>query len=810
MTFLIKNKSLLVTIVSLFVNALLSHSQNIKVINKVTKATVSGVAIYNKNKTQSQVTNLDGEAHLDQFKNDEILYFQHINFQKKVLKKAKIINSTILLTPNTQDLDEIVISASKFEQTKRDIPKKIASVSAKTIAFTNPQTSADLLESTGQVYVQKSQLGGGSPIIRGFSTNRLLITVDGVRMNNAIFRSGNLQNVISVDPFSVENTEVILGAASVIYGSDAIGGVMGFYTKKPKLSLTDSLHTETNAVLRYATASEEKTAHIGINLGYKKWGLLTNASYTDFNDLRMGKNGPDAYLRPEFVITNNNIDTIVKNRNPLLQRFSGYNQINIMQKALYQPKENLSFNLGVFYTASSDVPRYDRLIRPNDDGQLRSAEWLYGPQRWFMANLNSIKLSSRSNLYDKINFNAAYQKFNESRIDRNFQSLNRRVREEKVDALSFNLDFEKKITNKTKLFYGLEYVYNTINSEAQNVIINTGNVENAVTRYPDGSSWQSSALYTSIKYKPNTKLVFQSGLRYNIINSKADFEANNVFLNLPFNETKNNSDALTGTAGITWLLNEQVQWKFNLGTAFRAPNIDDIGKVFDSEPGSVVVPNENLKPEYAYNGDLGLRLNFGKTFTIDTGTYYTYLDNALVRRNGDLNGLTQIIYDGELSNVQSVQNASKAWIYGFEIGAKLQFNEALKFTSQYNIIGGTEETDTVEVPARHVAPNFGNAHLIWKKNKLQADAFINFNGTLSSNQLAPSELGKAFLYALDDNGDPFSPSWYTLNLRTQYQLNKMLLLTSSVENITDQRYRTYSSGISAPGRNLILSLKYNL
>jgi hemoglobin/transferrin/lactoferrin receptor protein len=94
----------------------------------------------------------------------------------------------------------------------------------------NPQTSADLLANSGHVFVQKSQLGGGSPMIRGFSTNRVLITVDGIRLNNAIFRGGNVHNVISINPFNIEKTEIILGSGSVIYGSDAIGGVMNFYT----------------------------------------------------------------------------------------------------------------------------------------------------------------------------------------------------------------------------------------------------------------------------------------------------------------------------------------------------------------------------------------------------------------------------------------------------------------------------------------------------------------------------------------------------------------------------------------------------
>jgi len=809
MTFLDKNKKQFLISLIIFCLCFQVKAQDIIVLNKNTQEPVVGVAIFNKTKSKSVITNFYGKANLDSFEAFEIIYFKHLSFKLFPIKKKLISNSEVRLTPTAQGLDEIVISGSKFKENKRDIPKKIVSVNASEIAFQNPQTSADLLKSTGQVYIQKSQLGGGSPIIRGFSTNRLLITVDGVRMNNAIFRGGNIQNVISIDPFSINSTEVALGAGSVIYGSDAIGGVMSFYTKKPKVSFTDSTYIKTNAVLRYASASQEKTGHLDVNYGFKKLAFITSASYTSFNDLRMGSNGPEDYLRPEFVVTSNNEDVIVENNNPNIQKFSGYNQFNIMQKARYEAQENLSFGLGLFYTATSNTPRYDRLIRYRGDS-LRSAEWYYGPQKWFMSNLDVTKLSSNSNLYNKIKATVAYQNFKESRVDRNFQSEIRNIREESVDAFSFNIDFEKIVTKKINFFYGLEYIHNTISSLGfqENIITNAN--EPTVSRYPDGSTWQSAAVYTSLKYKPNTTIVLQTGLRYNNVVSKADFTKNNTFLNLPFIGANNSSSALTGTAGLSWLPNKILQWKFNFSSAFRAPNIDDIGKVFDSEPGAVVIPNNNLKPEYAYGGELGLTINFDDFLVLDTATYYTYLDNALVRRNGDLNGENQIFYDGELSNVQSIQNASKSWIYGLEVGAKINFSRALKLTSQYSIVGGTEETGGIEVPVRHVSPNFGNTHLVWKNNILKADAFINYNNTLSFNQLAPSEKGKAYLYALDSNGNPYSPSWYTLNFRSQYQINKETTITASLENITDQRYRTYSSGISAPGRNIIVALKYSL
>jgi hemoglobin/transferrin/lactoferrin receptor protein len=789
---------------------IIGHSQTITVLEEGTNEPVSGVAIFNLKKDRSVITNLAGKASLELFEVNETIYIQNLLYKKRAIKITKAgVDFTVYLVPKIEDLNQIVISASKFEQSKRDIPQTIVNISAKDIEFENPQTSADLLESTGNVYIQKSQLGGGSPMIRGFSTNRLLITVDGVRMNNATFRGGNLQNVISIDPFTIQNTEITLGAGSVVYGSDAIGGVMSFYTQKPQLSYKDSLFFNANAALRYASANYEKTGHLDLNFGFEKWASLTSVSYTDFDDLRMGKHGPDDYLRPEYVDTINGEDSIVQNENPLVQTPTGYDQINFLQKFRYEPKEDLSFDLGLYYTTTSSYPRYDRLIRYRDDN-LRSAEWNYGPQAWFMGSFQVTKLSSSSNLYDKIQATAAYQNFKEGRFDRDFQSTIRNIREEAVDAYSLNVDLEKGLNDKSKLFYGLEYVYNTINSTGEEVNIETNTSSQTVSRYPNGSNWQSLAAYASYKYKPNTKFVFQSGLRYNHIIANADFSENNEHLNLPFNSTKLNAGALTGTAGVSWIPSEMMQWKLNASTAFRAPNIDDIGKVFDSEPGSVVVPNQDLKPEYAYGGELGLKLNFDNIFVIDMATYYTFLDNALVRQDFTLNGESEIEYDGELSNVQAIQNASKAWIYGFEAGIQLNFTDNIKLTSQYNIIGGTEEDNGIEVPVRHIAPNFGNTHFVWQNSKFQVDAFVEYNNELSHNKLAPSEQSKDYLYALDVNGKPYSPSWYTLNLRTRYRYSKAVTLTASLENISDQRYQTYSSGIAAPGRNLILSLKYSL
>ncbi len=786
-------------------------AQNILVVDAQNGDPISGVAVYNVDKSKSGITDLDGQVDISGFSRNEQLYFQHISYHIFSNYKFNILNSgnKVELTPSSSTLDEIVLSISKFGQNKRDIPQQIAAITSEDVLFKNPQTAADLLESSGQVYVQKSQLGGGSPLIRGFSTNRLLITVDGVRFNTAIFRGGNVQNVISIDPFSVERTEVILGPGSVVYGSDAVGGVMNFYTQKPSFSFQEGFDFSGNVSARYSTANEEKTGHFDLNIGGKQWAFLTSVSYSDFDDLKMGSHGPDDYLRTEYVETIDGVDTVVQNDDPEVQRFTGYDQVNFMQKVRYIPSEQWDINLGLFYTTTSDYPRYDRLIRRRD-GQLRSAEWYYGPQEWASGNLQISHQQDGVALFDDSKLTLSYQRSKESRNDRDFGDTVLFETDEIVHAYTGGLDFTKKLAPKSTIFYGVEYVYNRVNSDGTQTDISTGVSSPDASRYPDGSTWQSLAAYASLQSKLSSTVSFQGGLRYNHILIDADFTENNQFFNFPFNDAEVSTGALTGSAGITWQASDILGWRFNFGTAFRAPNIDDIGKIFDSEPGSVVVPNPDVEAEYSYNFEVGANFNFDEVVKLDLATYYTSLKDALVRRDFSLNGQTQIEYQGELSNVQAIQNAGRSRVYGFEVGMEVNFCESVQLTSQVNVTDGfTEEEDGSRVAVRHVAPFFGNSHLLFKKKKWKLDGFVEYNGQFDFEDLAPSQQNIPFIYALDSNGNPFSPSWYTLNFAGQYQITDALQFTTTLENITDQRYRPYSSGISAPGRNLIVAASYS-
>ena len=507
------------------------------------------------------------------------------------------------------------------------------------------------------------------------------------------------------------------------------------------------------------------------------------------------------------MITENGTDVLVANNDPRKQVTTGYDQLNFLQKFAYRPNKTWKYDVGLYYSETSDYSRYDRLIRPSKNGEgLRSAEWYYGPQKWFMGNFQVTK-KGKNKFYDGVKLTTAYQFFEESRHDRGFQDVELFSTKEKVDAVSVNLDFENKKMGNFRLYYGTEYVFNKVHSEGSVKDIETNDVERTASRYPDGATWQTLAGYVNSEYqvKPNFSLL--SGIRYSQVWVDAAFEK--TFYPFPFDEADIVTGALTGSLGFSWFPWSDFQVTLNGSTGFRAPNIDDIGKIFDSEPGSVVVPNPDLEPEYAYNGELGLRKNFNDIVVLKGAAYYTYLVDALVRRDFTFNGQSEIEYNGEPSNVQAIQNAARAYVYGFELGLDAYFTDNLSFTSNLTITEGTEEDDDgTDSPARHAPPLFGDAHVVWQDQRLKADVFLNFNGEVSNGNLALSEQSKTYIYASDANGNPYSPSWYTLNFRSQYQITNALKASMGLENITNQRYRMYSSGIVAPGTNLILGVGY--
>ncbi len=779
--------------------------QTVKVVDKSTLKPVRYVKITTSS-GKSVYTDILGEANISEFKNESEITFNSTDY-------ADIINSysslesagfNVMLTEKTYRTDEIVVSANRFDESQKDVPRQIKVLNENDIAYSNAQTTADLLEKTGEIFVQRSQLGGGSPILRGFEASRVLIVIDGVRLNNAIFRAGHLQNVIRIDNNMLERTEILYGSGSLIYGSDALGGVMNFYTRNPILSSNDNVVYKGDAFARYSTADEEKTGHINVNIGGKKLGFLGSFTYTSFGDLRMGGhydvNASESWKRNYYTERVNGIDLMKPNDNYNIQKQTGYNQYDILGKLLFSQSKNVKHTFTFQYSSTNDIPRYDRL-NIYSGASLKFAEWYYGPEARLMGSYK-LDLMNEKSFFDDANMTLAYQNIKESRNNRRFGNANRYSQNEKVDVMTANLDFIKKLKDND-IRYGIEGTYNIVKSTAVKNNIVTGVETPDITRYPDGdNNMMSLAAYFSHSWYINKQFTLSDGVRYSYVALKSTF-IDTTFYKFPFSEANQNNAALNASLGLVYMPTADWRFYINGSSGFRAPNFDDLSKVFETSAGNIIVPNNELKPEYTYTGEFGFSKIFDNKIKIEGVAYGTLFENAIITEPFQYNGQDSIMYQGVMSKVYSNQNADKgAYILGYNFSLSADFTSYLSMTSSINFTYGRIKTDSTDYPLDHIPPVLGKTSLILNLNKFKGDFSVIYNGW--KNVWDYNMNGEDNFPDATPNG---MPAWYTLNLSGAYQITPNFQIQARLDNILDQNYRAFASGINAPGRNFVLSFR---
>ncbi|WP_440068748.1 TonB-dependent receptor domain-containing protein [Tenacibaculum discolor] len=803
-------------------------SQTITVIDAETGKPVEAVAVFNKSKSTSAVSDELGKIDISDFKKNELLTFTHVSYAQYQEKKSVIKrnNYHVYLSKNSEQLDEVVVSVFKNREKTNRIAEQIAVVSSKEIEKLSPQTSADLLASVPGIKVQKSQFGGGSPVLRGMESNRVLLVVDGVRMNNAIYRKGHLQNSITVAPNLLDRTEVVFGPSSVIYGSDALGGVIHYYTKTPKLSEKGS-EIKGNTFLRYSSANNEVTNVVSAELRFKKWASFTSIAHSNFGDLKMGEkrsHGFDDWGKVPFYSNNTNTfysDRPVANSDQNLQRNTGYSQTDVLQKFYVPFSKNTDFKLNIQYSTSSDIPRFDKLNELKN-GSLKFAEWYYGPQERLLISPQLI-INPKKKWMDNGTITLAYQNIKESRIQRKFGSLDRSYRKESVDAFSLNGDFTIPLAENRNLGYGIEVTYNDVesNSYGKTLRVNDNNIIGfdgdftVQSRYPDGgSSYLSSAFYVDYRQDINSKSTLNTGIRGTNTVLKAKW-LDETFIDIPQNNIQLDNQSLTATIGYVYKPNKTWQLNTVLSSGFRSPNIDDVGKIREKN-GKVTIPNTSLKPEHAYNAEIGVQKYFNnRKFRIGANVYYTLLNNYIYRESFELNGSSIIEYDGEDGAIVANVNKGTAYVTGATVSyqGKLHRNWNTSGFVTYTY-GKTYDTNE---PMSSIPPLFGRFDLSYVNNKFEGGANLVFNSKkdisdynitegIDNHEQTPIVNANA-----TEDIDKYygSPSWMTVGLYGKFQFTKNIALQVQLSNLFDEHYKEFASGVSAAGRNISVSLLTN-
>jgi len=730
---------------------------------------------------------------------------------KKTFWLSIMLGGTIISfsqdTINSRALDEVTIYVNKFAEKKKNIVQRIDVISTQKIAQSNAQNTGDLLVNTGNIFVQKSQQGGSSPVLRGFEASRVLLVIDGIRMNNAIYRAGHLQNVITVDQNMIERVEVLYGPASTIYGSDALGGVVHFRTKQPQLSAGDYLLAKGSAFLRYSSANNEKTVHSDVSIGGKKIAWLQSYNYSDFGDTKMGNNYHDRYpgfgRRNQYIARINGIDSIMNNPDGRVQKFSGYKQWDIMQKLLYRQNDKISHLLNVQFSNSGNVPRYDRL-QDVKDGTLRYAEWYYGPQ---LRELAAYELNVKNaGFLSEFKTIFSYQHIEESRHQREYRRYERLDnRMEDLDVFAVTVDGRKR-WKSNDLSIGVDAQLNDLRSVGVRKNINTGSETRLDSRYPDGDNdmnYFGAYAQHLIKFD-NGKLVLNDGIRVQT-NRLHSTIADNSFFNFPFTDIEQSNTALTGNLGLVFLPNDRSRVAGGLSTGFRAPNIDDLARIFESNTASrqLIIPNPDIKPEYTYNFDLSITQRIAEKLRFELSGFYTLFKNAIALAPFRLNGQDSLNYNGTMSKLYANQNVNKAYLYGFNANTSFDVTSQLNLYSTITYTYGRLQLPIdSEVPLDHIPPVYGKTALSYTHARIFVELYALYNGWKKIEDYHPAGEDNA-QYATPEG----TPSWITFNLKSTIRLHPKFDLQLGVENIFDRNYRYFASGFSAPGRNLILALR---
>lgn len=750
-------------------------------------------------------TDKEGKSDISIFEEDQILQIQHVQFETLVASKRDIVSQSTfyLFQASNTKIKEVEIPINpRTRESKYELITQSTSISQHKIEQQGATTSADMLENTGQVLIQKSQFGGGSPIMRGFEASRVLLVVDGVRMNNAVYRGGHLQNAISIDPAMLAGTEVIFGPNSLIYGSDALGGVIHFKTKDPKLKTDSNSVNSLGGFLRYHSVSTGKVANMHVNYANKKWGFISSLTRSEFGDLKMGKIRTHGYADfgkiPFYAIQINGVDSMVANTDQNIHKNSGYAQLDMLAKVLYKPKEGYKYKLNLQQSTSSNIPRFDKL-NEYKAGVLRYGEWNYGPQNRTLISL-SAEIEKPTKLFDVNNSILAFQKIEEDRMSRDFKSTIRENQEEDILVYSLNSDFIKFLDSaKTVKFnYGVELLWNDVTSTAFTTNMDTEAPGFLETRYPGaGSDYKAAAAYSAIQKRWTNHLI-KAGVRYSASEINATFDTNQVVNLLDLSDVVLFNQSVTGSIGYVYHYKNHKYYS-SVSSAFKSPNIDDFGKIFEKK-GDLTIPNPGLKSETAVSGELGTAYS-GSRVKYDIALFYTRVYNMMLKDTVSLGGQTDIDVDGETLDLVSNINSGTADIFGGFISVKVNVIRNLNVSSTATVTKARFLNSSEAVP--HIPPFYGRSSVNYTMGKIKVSIYAKYNGLKKWSE--SSKLTDNIDEGILDVG---TPSWYTMNASVFTFPMKNMRIQVGIENILDVHYKTFASGISGAGRNIMASVYF--
>lgn len=678
------------------------------------------------------------------------LEISHLSYEKKS-QKIEVGNSelqleTISLEPALFTVEEdIVVTAQRSPRSRFEVPEAVTRVSQQDIQESGFRTAPEALIGATGVWVQKTNHGSGSPFLRGLTGNQTLLMLDGVRLNNSTYRYGPNQYFVLVNPLNIRQIEVVRGAGSVLYGSDAMGGTIQVLTRAPKFS-ADKWTFGGSAFAKYWSDDMEKTGRAELELSGKNAAFLAGFDYKDFGDLVAGGNlgtlAPSAYTE---------------------QAADFKSLFKLGSKGLL----TLAYN-GVF---QQDVGRYDQVA------QRGFAFWQFNPQT---RQLGYARYQLQGNdTFKEWNVTASWQNWVEGREFRRENSNSQREEEDAVRTYGLVLESIAQLASNWQMVSGIEFYHDVIDSKGQDRNIETNAITPRRGLYPEDSQASNAAVFTAHTFDWN-RLSLNVGARFNYFSLQV--------IDATFGDTEINPTALVGNISARYGLSETQAVTASVNTGFRSPNINDVS-TFGSFDFGIETPSAGLESEKTLTFEVGYKVKM-PLLTANLAAYHTRLTNLIDRVRSTFNG--QATYEGQ--DVYKKENVAESYVQGLEFDSDFRIaNNLSLFTSLIYTYGQNTSNDE---PMRRIPPLNGRVALSYRSNAWFGQAEWWFAG--EQNRLAGGDKSD---HRINPNG---TPAWNVLNVKAGYQVQRFSL-NIGLQNLLDEAYRIHGSGVDGIGRSVWVS-----
>lgn len=700
-----------------------------------------------------------------------------------VLRAETTVEVTVEMTPAILVLDDVVVTATRGMALAHEVPQMVNVLDARDLRHKSLPQAPEMLRQAAGVVVQKTSQGGGSPIVRGLKANKLLFLVDGIRLNNATYRGGNIQYLNTVDSELLERIEVVHGPSSVLYGSDALGGTINVVTRSP------SFRTGQGSVFTgawrggFATADGTRFTGLSLDVSQRRWAASFTGSFKSFGDVTRGGNGGATLMRR--LANDSRTQRVLRKT----QAPNGYDAYAFGVKLRVKLGDSGEVVAAYQLDRQLGVPRYD-VVEVRQDSIRK-----FDPQERDLLYLR-YRRSGQNTWFNRVEVTLSLHRQFERRIRQKFGSVTRTTDDIRTISPGLQLQFDK-VVGRHHFTYGTELYLDQVATQSSARNTTTGARSRRAPVFPDGSTFLSFGLFLQDAVELGTRWRLYAGGRFSAFRLRAPFAAQ-PGEPFDFGVVVQNNTALTGSLGMQYHLTEHLSLVGNLAQGFRTPNLDDVSKVGVGKGSRLFdVPNPEARPEKSLSVDAGVKLS-GARLQLNLVGFYSHLSDLLIRQPTTVNGQTFVVEEGDTLLLVHRANVARASTAGFALDVQAEISDHWLAGGNLSYTYGENRTDSE--PLTGIPPLTGRVELRWQRPSAWAEVSARF----AASQTRLSSEDKQDL-RIPEGG---TPGWWSLDLQAGVQVAGPVTLKAYVTNLLDRNYREHLSGFNAPGRNFGLTAEW--